>query len=204
MYSNEEINLIFYLLCLILLDSNYNEIFGMNPELPILFSALFEAYHSDSLDENMNQLSSVILEMVEIQIDKDKSKLANIYHQLLYLISFLPNDSLAVRIFKRRLTIGSVFLLFNNFKENKIPISNNLDDLVNELKINCQEIFSKSSYSMYNLIEFLNIILDDLISNIEQNKKNIILVEKMKLIVSEANRATREAMELQGRAQVRF
>ncbi|RNA25373.1 hypothetical protein BpHYR1_029501, partial [Brachionus plicatilis] len=203
LYAREEIDFIFCLLCLIILDSNYNKICGVNPDMPILFSSLFEAYNSESIEENMKHLSSIILTMVEEQIDKNKEnfKQSNFYHRIIYLISFLPNDSSALRMFKGYLTMGCVCLLLNNFRETKIPISDNIADLINQLNNTCQFIFSKSSYSMYNLIEFLNIILDDLVSNIGVNKQNIIIVENIKAIVSEANRMVREAMELQGRAQ---
>lgn len=202
MYSNEEIDFIFCLLTLIIFDTHYNVIFGLNPDISILFSCLFDAYNSELIEESVNGLSSTLLNMVEDQVNKNRDKLCNIYHKIQYLISFFPNDSLSLRLFKRKLANGCIFLLFNNFNEKKNSVSTNIIDLINELKINCQNIFSKSSYLMYNLIEFLNIILDDLSSNIDKNKQNLIIVENIKIIVSDANRMVREAMELQGRAQV--
>ena len=204
MYSNEEIDFIFCLLTLIILDSHYNLIFGVNPDISILFSCLFEAYNFELIEESMNGLSSVILKMVEDQINIHRDIQYNIYHKIQYLISFFSNDSLPLKIFERQLAIGCVFLLFNNFNEKKKSLTANIIDLTGDLKINCQNIFSKSSYAMYNLVEFLNIILDDLLSNVDKNKQNLKIVENIKIIVSEANRMVRESMELQGRAQVIF
>ncbi|CAF0982109.1 unnamed protein product [Brachionus calyciflorus] len=190
------------------LDSTYFKEIGLNTELSSLYSTLLKYYDEpeEMIEINTDRLSISILNIIkkdELELKKNAWELNITYHRISYLLSFYLNQSKSLRCLKRQIAMGSIIFLLNNFSDKEINLTNNINELINKLRPLCQTLFNKSSYAMYNLVEYLNIIIDDLMMNVASNKNNVVLVEILKTIVVESNRQVREALERKGCSQVK-
>jgi hypothetical protein len=75
--------------------------------------------------------------------------------------------------------------------------------LIEKLKTNCHQLFIESSYTMFNILEYLSVITANLVLNVKSQKQIAKYIENFKHIILEANRFVRDQMEYQGRVQVK-
>lgn len=122
------------MICYLTLDSTYFEDFSLNPELTSIFVSLIEFYSNDSnpnetLNSKLTQISSSLFNLVKLDEieyknslnesdneELDFNYLNNLYHRILFLISFI-NGSARLKSLSSKLATICVYFLLNNFKK---------------------------------------------------------------------------------------
>ncbi len=107
--------------------------------------------------------------------DEEKGRLAtltrnNHYHRLLHLIGyFRVSQNKELDKLTIKLSIACLYDMHSFSYELDKPMFDSIEFLVEKAKTMWQQMFANSSYSMFNLLELLDIVVAYLSSNISNN-----------------------------------
>jgi len=217
LYTETELDLIFMLMVWLALDQDHAS-FSIQNLTQLVFNKLVEVYEKKDLwsKEKTQLISSCICNMIRMEIDdlkstdlniREKKKITNnLYHRIIHLIGYFKvSRNLNLKQFAAELALhcANDLLEIPNKNSTDVPFFHKLDSLTDQLKETCNHLFESSSYSMFNLMEFLDCILSSFLILLKEDVElKIKIVEDFKAAVSEANRFNKDHHDYKGRAQV--